>query len=419
MNTTNAVTIVGGGLAGLTCAHGLFQAGQPFRLLEAGPRVGGRVLTDRVEGFLLDRGFQVFLTAYPEASSYLDYSKLNLCCFEPGALVRYAGEFHRVSDPWRRPQHLLATAFSSAGSLADKLRIAALRRKTTRGDLESIYKIPEQPTIEYLMKWGFSAAIIDRFFKPFLGGVFLDAELQTSSRMCEFVFRMFALGEATLPAEGMESIPRQIAAELPAECITTDTRVDAVDGRRVVLESGEVISAPAIVIATEAPMASKLLNKPYPRSGRQVRCLYFAANEPPLSEPILVLNGEGIGPINNLCVPSQVAHGYAPTGQSLISVTVLDTRADDTDLLSEVTEQAKSWFGPTVNSWRHLRTYSIDYALPDQSPPALDPVVKPAMAGTGIAVCGDYCDTSSINGAIASGRRAACEVLKTVERTRT
>ena len=111
MTLNDRVIIVGGGLAGLTCATRLTEAGQSCCILEAGDRVGGRVLTDRVDGFLLDRGFQVFLTAYPAAASVLDYGELNLCRFEPGALIRFDGQFHRLSDPWRRPQHLLSTAF--------------------------------------------------------------------------------------------------------------------------------------------------------------------------------------------------------------------------------------------------------------------------------------------------------------------
>ena len=302
--------------------------------------------------------------------------------------------------------------FFAAGTLANKLRIAFLRRQTTRGPLDSIYERPEQPTIEYLRQRGFSSSIIERFFTPFLGGVFLDHELQTSSRMCDFVFRMFALGQATLPAEGMESIPQQLARELPQGCILTDARVAAVRENEVVLHSGETISAAAIVIATEAPGACKLLNKPTSPPGRSVQCLYFAASEPPIREPISVLNSEGTGPINNLCVPSQVAAGYAPSGQSLISVTVLEAPGDGTNLVSEVMQQLKAWYGTTVESWRHLRTYTINYALPAQTPPALDPVAKPSMATAGIAVCGDYCDTASINGAIASGRRAASEISK-------
>jgi phytoene dehydrogenase-like protein len=142
------VLIVGGGLAGLCCARRLAAAGVTCQVLEASNAVGGRVRTDRVEGFLLDRGFQVLLTAYPEARQALDYDALELRPFEPGALIRCGGRFQRLVDPWRRPKHVLATAFSSVGSLADKLRIASLRRRVRRTTLDELDEQPEQSTIE-------------------------------------------------------------------------------------------------------------------------------------------------------------------------------------------------------------------------------------------------------------------------------
>ena len=401
------VIVVGGGLAGLVCASRLYESGVSCLLVEGADQVGGRVRTDEVDGFLLDRGFQVFLTAYPEAQATLDYQQLDLRCFEPGALIRYSGEFHRLSDPWRRPQHSLATLLSPAATLRDKLRIASFRKHTTRGQLSDIYDRTQQSTIALLRERGFSDAVIDRFFRPFLGGVFLDGDLETSSRMCEFVFRMFAQGDAALPAGGMGELPRQLADRLPPEFVRTGTPVEAIEDTDVVLASGERLSARAVVVATSAPIARQLLDDPYPADGRSVTCLYFAAPSPPIDEPILVLNGDGTGPINNLCVPSQVAPRYAPSGQSLVSVTVLGHHGDEQRLLDDVQQQLQEWFGTTTATWRRLKTYGIDYALPVQSPPTLQPVAKSAQVRTGVFVCGDHCDTGSINGAMASGRRAA------------
>ena len=407
MDTELDAIIVGGGLAGLVCARRLSDAGLSFQLIEASDQVGGRVRTDEVEGFLLDRGFQVFLTAYPEAKQALDYEELKLRSFEPGALVRYRGKFHRFSDPWRRPQHVFATALSPIATLSDKLRIASFRKHTTRGGLSDVYNRVEQPTIEMLRDRGFSENIIERFFRPFLGGVFLDRELQTSSRMCEFVFRMFSKGDASVPAKGMGEIPKQLASQLPPSVMRTNTRVESVEGRQVRLSSGEQQSAHAVIIATEAPAARALLHDSYPADGRSVACVYFAAPKPPIEEPILVLNGDGEGPINNLCVPSQVSPNYAPVGQSLVSVTVLDYHSGQEAPIDQIRAQLTDWFGQTVADWRHLKTYNIQYALPAQSPPALQPVAKRTQVHEGVFVCGDHCDTGSINGAMASGRRAA------------
>lgn len=399
------VTIIGGGLSGLCCARRLHESGVSFQLLEASEEVGGRVRTADVDGFLLDRGFQVLLTAYPEAQDVLDYDALNLGRFAPGALVRYRDGFHRFTDPWRSPRHLFATACSPIGSLADKLRVARLRSRVCRSSLDKLFGRPETTTMNALREEGFSKRFIESFFRPFLGGVFLERDLDTSSRMFDFVFRMFATGNVVLPARGIGEISRQIAKKLPGERLRTGASVETLEGTTVRLTSGEILQAGTVVIACEAPVAAKLLVDPAPPSGRGVTCLYFAADRPPIEEPILVLNGDGIGPINNLCVPSQVTPTYAPVGQALVSVTVLGLA--DGDVEASVRHQLLDWFGPDVNTWRHLRTYRIPYALPSQAPPALSPVEKSAMRGDHLFVCGDYLDTASIQGAMVSGRRAA------------
>ena len=399
------VTIIGGGLSGLCCARRLHEAGVSFQLLEGSEEVGGRVRTDEVDGFLLDRGFQVLLTAYPEAQDVLDYDALNLARFAPGALVRYRGRFHRFTDPWRSPRHLFATASSPIGSLTDKLRVARLRSRVCRSSLDKLFERPETTTINALRQEGFSKRFIDSFFRPFLGGVFLEPDLNTSSRMFDFVFRMFATGNVVLPAGGIGEIARQITNKLPDENLRTGASVEAFEGTTVRLTSGEMLQAGAVVIACEAPAAAKLLVDPTPPSGRGVTCLYFAAERPPIEEPILVLNGDGVGPINNLCVPSQVTPTYAPASQALVSVTVLGL--PDGDVEASVRKQLLDWFGPDVIAWRHLRTYRIPYALPSQAPPALSPVEKSSSRGDHLFVCGDYLDTASIQGAMVSGRRAA------------
>lgn len=196
------VIIVGAGLAGLACARTLHQAGLPFLLLEAADGLGGRVRTDRVEGFLLDRGFQVLQTAYPEAKRVLDYRALDLRAFAPGALVYFDGRLHRVADPWRQPQYLPATLLSPIGTLADKLRVARLRWRACRGGVDELFRRPETTTWEALRGQGFSASIIERFFRPFFSGVFFDRELAATSRMFEFVFRMLAGRRRPCPPGG-------------------------------------------------------------------------------------------------------------------------------------------------------------------------------------------------------------------------
>lgn len=406
------VLIIGAGLSGLSCAYQLKRAGISFRLHESSDDVGGRVRTDSYEGFLLDRGFQVLLTAYPETQQLLDYKKLHLSRFEPGALIRYQGRFQRFADPWRRPQHLISTAFSPVASFTDKLRVASLRRSVRRGSLEELYERPEMTTMDFLREKGFSEIIIQRFFKPFLGGIFLESELSTSSRMFEFVFRMFSLGDAALPAAGMQAIARQIADQLPANSLVTNSRVSNVTADSVMLTNGQQRSAQAVVVACDQPSANQLLGITTTIKTQTVHCLYYSAEKSPITEPILVLNGDSQGPINNLCVPSQVVASYAPADRSLISVSVLEADAADCpDLEQAVRTQLGDWFGLEVNHWQHLKSYDIRYALPDQSPPALTPVAKPIKRTDGIYICGDYLDTASIQGALLTGRRVAERII--------
>ena len=409
------VVIVGGGLAGLTCAKTLVRAGIETILLEASDDVGGRVRTDEVDGFLLDRGFQVLLTAYPEAQQHLDYSALQLQAFEPGSLIRTKDAFHRMSDPWRRPQHAMQTAFAPVGSLMDKLRIGRLRRSAARSSLASVFERLDRTTEEELQRLGFTEKMVQQFLRPFLGGVFLDHDLQTSCRMLYFVFRMFSSGDTSLPARGMGEIPKQLAAGLPSDCIRLKSPVSAIDSKRVTLHNGDVIPVSSVVVATEQSAAARFLPEvASDRQARSVHCVYFSAPEPPIADKMLVLNGTGCGLVNNLCVPSQVAPQYAPDGQSLISATVLRTDVDGGQLQSLVKAHLREWFGDAVDAWTHLRTCRIAQALPNQTSPAFDPPVHPARLRDNVFVCGDYRANGSINGAMQSGRHVAEAIVREI-----
>lgn len=255
------VVIIGAGLAGLCCARRLLEARVSFLLVEASDEVGGRVRTDRVEGFLLDRGFQVLLTAYPEAQKMLDYRALDLRAFEPGALVHLENRFSRVADPWRRPGRALEALVSEIGTLSDKLRVGWLRHRVCRGSSEDAFGGPEMRTIDLLQRTGFSPNIIERFFRPFLGGIFLERELRTPASMLRFVFRMLARGDVSIPAGGMGQIPNQLASSLPSRSIRKGAKVASIGKDRVILCGGEEIAARSTVVATEGPEAGRLLGE--------------------------------------------------------------------------------------------------------------------------------------------------------------
>ena len=409
------VLIIGGGLSGLCCALRLHQGGLSFQVLEADNRIGGRIKTDRVDGFLLDHGFQVLLAAYPEAERVLDYDALNLCSFYPGALIHYRNRFYRFADPWRHPMDGLRGIFAPIGSFTDKLRIGKLRRQALAGSLDDLYHRPETTTMQALRSIGFSEGMIDRFFRPFIGGVFFDPALGVSSRMLAFGFRFFSLGDTALPAGGMGSIPEQIAARLPAESIRTEAPVASIQEDGVTLTSGEQIKAHAMVMATEGPEAARLLGDKEKPGSRSVSCLYYSTDEPPVSEPLLILNGDGQGLINSLCVPSNVAANYAPPGTSLISVTILGIpNQSDQQLETGVRHQLQEWFGTAVRNWRHLRTYRIPHGLPLQIPPVLHPAAAPTQIRPRLFVCGEYRSSASIQWAMVTGRRAAEAVMSSL-----
>lgn len=407
------VLVVGAGMAGLSCAVRLHEAGREVLVLEASDGVGGRVRTDEVEGFRLDRGFQVLLTAYPEARAILDFDALQLGHFEPGALVWTGQRFHRLGDPWRRPGDAWATLRAPVGSLSDKLRMAQLRRSVQQGSLETVFTAEQTTTLDYLRRAGFSSAMIDRFFQPFLGGIFLERDLRTSSRIFEFVFRMFTQGTAALPRRGIGALSAQLAARLPAGTIRRSARVASIDEDVVSLESGERIGAREVVVATSALEAARLLGRDAPPRGRTVSCLYYRAPRPPIDEPMLMLDGTGEGLVNNLCVPSVVAPDLAPADSALISLSVIDpVEQNETVLRRRVGEQMRRWFGSQTDEWEHLRTYRIQQALPDQSPETLAAGPLGPQVGPGLFVCGDHCENGSLQAALRSGRRAAEAILE-------
>ena len=424
----NDVVIIGAGLAGLSCALSLDAAGIPATLLEAGDRPGGRVRTDLVEGFRLDRGFQVMLTAYPEAKRLLDYGALQLKKFEPGALVWHAGRFHRFADPLRNPWGAAKFLFDPIVPVADKLRVAQLRARVRQGTYEEIFARPEKTARAYLEAMRFSPAIIKRFFEPFFGGVFLEQELVTSSRFFEFLFRMFSVGDTVVPAAGMEQIPLQLAAKLRAGALVTGAAVKTVTRNKqsfqVEIDGNRKLEARAVVLAVAGNEGNALLggvggwSVPEVRAWNSTTAFCYATQQPPVDEPIILLNGEGpaAGPVNNVAVMSVVAPDYAPPGAHLVVASVIGQAPEGEAALlrldAAVRAHLKQWFGPVVDSWKHLAAYPLARALPQQRHAEWEQAAVRVGGAGGVYLCGDYRETASIQGALASGRRAAEAVMQ-------
>jgi phytoene dehydrogenase-like protein len=406
------VAIVGAGVSGLACAIHLSEAGVPVQVFEASGEVGGRVRTDLVDGFRIDRGFQVLPTAYPEVQAMLDLGALALGRFTPGALVRRRGRFARFLDPARSLRELPRTLGSGVMPLADQLRVLALRRSVMRGSLAELYARPERPALAWLRERGFGEEAIAQFFRPFFSGIFLERELESSSRLLEFAFRSFALGDATLPAEGMAAIPRQLAARLPAGALRTHAPVEEIEDGALHV-GGERIEAEAIVVATDGESARRFVPALPVMRHRATACLSFAADADPVGEPVLVLDAEPSGPVNHLCVPSAVAPSYAPPGQALVSASVIgDPGESDAALERAARVQLAGWFGAAVAGWRLLRIDRVARALPRQPVGWLEPVERPVQLGPRLFVCGDHRDMGSLHGALRAGRRAAYAVAE-------
>lgn len=405
------VVVVGAGLAGLSAALELRAAGRSVVVLEASDRPGGRVRSDLVDGFRLDRGFQILLTGYPELRRLFgrDLSSLELRRFGPGAYVQVDGERHLVADPRRRPGAAWETLRAPVGTLADKLRLMRLVADVCRGRPRDLLRRPDLTTEERLRAAGFSEQMLERLWRPLVGGIELDPTLSVSRRRFDVVLRMLATGDAAVPAAGMGRVPELLARRLPPGSLRDRTPVTALAGTAAVLDDGTRVEGRALVVATEAPVAARLVGLPDPGS-LAAACLWFSPPEPPLLAPYLLLDGDARGPVRNLAPMSVVAPEYAPFGRSLVAAAVPGPDALGSHLEVDVRRQLTGWFGPIVDRWELLRVDRIPHGQPAQRPP-FSPV-QPVRLGDGRYVCGDHRDTGSTQGALHSGRRVARAVLR-------
>ncbi|MEM7092855.1 MAG: NAD(P)/FAD-dependent oxidoreductase [Actinomycetota bacterium] len=397
--------IVGAGLAGLSAARRLTEAGQRVAIVEASDGIGGRVRTDVVEGFRLDRGFQVLLTAYPEVQRSLDLRALDIRAFDPGAMIWVGDRGFPVGDPFRDRSTLIETARSPVLPFLDKLRLLRLRTKLGRGDARRLLHGSEQSTADRLQSLGFSGTAVERFFGPLFAGIQLDPDLATSSRMFDIIFRMLAEGDSGVPSLGMGRIAAQLAEGLDADAIILETPVQSVAPGKVLTAKG-TISAADVIVATDGPSASKLIGIDDPGS-LPVSCVWYAADIPPSTTRAIILDGANRGPVRNVAIMSNVAPSYAPAGRHLVGAACPGTVSADVE--SQARSQLTGWFGGQVESWELLRVDRIEHGQPRQAPPLR--ARQRTKLQNQLWVCGDHRDTGSIQGAMFSGRRTAEAIL--------
>lgn len=395
--------IVGAGLSGLACAAALVAAGRRPVVLEASDGVGGRLRTDLVEGYRLDRGFAVLFEAYPEARAQLDLPALDLRPFEPGADV-YVGDGRMValSDPLRAPRSIVRSLRSGLWRPSDLPALLRWRSRV-RPRLEATE--PEMTADRRLRELGLSAPLRERFLRPLFAGEFFDRELGISSLLLDQAFLMMARGATSVPAEGMGAIAEQLAGRVPGG-VRLEARVQRVFDGGVELAGGEPIAAREVIVATEPVEAARLTGAELPREPRSTTALWFAVERAPAGRR-LVLDGTGEGPVNSAAVLSAVAPSYAPTGQHLVCASCigLPHDGDDASLEAAARAQLRTWFGQDVSGWRLLRVDRIPWAQHAQPPGT--PAQRALRVGPGVILAGDGVENSSIDGALRAGRRAA------------
>lgn len=396
-------------MAGLAAAVTAYEKGHDVLVVEASDAVGGRVRTDEVDGYLLDRGFQIFLTAYPVAKRVLDFDALDLRRFQPGALVHTNGATVKLGDPLRRYEDLVETVKAPVGTPLDKIRLLAWMRKVRSGTVDDVWRAGECTTAVRFADLKFSDDFIDTFLRPLFAGITLDPELAVTSRFTEFVFRMLSEGYGAVPARGMGQLGAQLGARLPEGSIWLNSAAETVEEHAVTLDGGETIDARAVIVATDMDQAEELAGTAQ-LGWNGVTTWWFSADEAPYGEPLLFLNGTGAGVVNNVAVLSNVSPFYAPAGKALIAVSSPANVEGVSE--SDIRGELAAWFGGDVSSWELLRVDDIGHAQPRHLPGEALPA--PVKLDSGLWVAGDHRMNPSINGALQSGRAAARSVLSSL-----
>ena len=408
MDTNYDVVIIGAGMAGLVAAKHLEDYNLNVLIIDKSDRAGGRIKTDEHQGFLMDYGFQVLLPSYPQFAKHLEADELDLQDFKAGAICFNRDKTFQVRDGNFLTS--LVMAFSPVGTLMDKIRLGNLRAEMKRTDVADLFNKPQIPTYSYLKQKGFSPTIVERFFTPFFGGIFLDEELNTSSRMFEFIFKMMAEGEVSIPKMGMEEIPRQLKNKLQRTEFRFHTEAESISGQTIYLKGGETLSCPKIIVATNPdPLIPQLETQV---KWQETATYYFAAERSVLNDNIIALNYGESRLVNHFSVISDVSSAYAPKKKHLVAVSLTHIPEKSVeDIVHDIKNELSHAFGKGVDGWKFLRNYHIPKALPMPADSQYEIPFTETRLREGLYLAGDHLLNGSLNAAMKSGELAAKAVV--------
>ncbi|WP_299122965.1 FAD-dependent oxidoreductase [uncultured Winogradskyella sp.] len=406
------IHIIGAGISGLIAAKVLEQNGYSPIIVEQSDSVGGRVKTDIIKGYQLDHGFQVLLNAYPKAIEHLDFGQLNLKQLSPGAVIFSKGKVQTIGDPLRDLGLLFPTLLASVGSLDDKLKILKLNNELKKKSIDQIFETESLSTLKYLKSKKFSDKIISNFFKPFFSGIFLEPELRTSSRMFEFVYKMFGEGLAVLPKNGIAAISSQLKNQLTQTGFLFNRKVSLVNDDYIEFENGERLQTHFTIIATD-PSAFVPNLKDQKQTWKSCYNLYFEVDKRIINKPIIGLIADNDALINNIFYHNSIETS-SKGEHELLSVTVVKSHEfSESELVKRVEEELQTYC--KIKTLNFIKCYHITKALPDLDHIQYDISPTETQLKPTIYLAGDYLLNGSLNAAMLSGERAAQGIIMSLE----